>query len=186
MQSGAASAAASGHGKRGARCRPEVRSSRTYAGRKSRLMTSTFSAVFLHIVFSTKGRTADLAGGLRTEVYAYLMGIARRRGVTPIRVGGWFDHVHLLLQMPPKTATSDLVRDLKSNSSSWIHRRWPGRRNFARQDGFASFSVSPGNLPRVKRYIEKQASHHEGRSFEGELKDLFKSAGYEFDDRFLG
>ncbi len=26
----------------------------------------------------------------------------------------------------------------------------------------------------------------EGRSLEGELKDLFKSAGYEFDDRFLG
>jgi putative transposase len=85
-------------------------------------MAKTFTAVFTHIVFSTKGRVASLSDAMRPEVFAYLIGIARKRDVVPVRVGGWIDHVHLLLRIPPRMAISDLVRDLKCNSSAWIHR----------------------------------------------------------------
>ena len=148
-------------------------------------MPKTFSAVFVHIVFSTKGRAASLSDAIRPELFAYLIGIARKRDVVPVRVGGWFDHVHLLVKLPPRIAASDLVRDLKCNSSAWIHRRWPGYGRFAWQDGFASFSVSPGRVGSVKRYIENQAAHHSGRSYELELEDLVVGAGFEFDRGFL-
>jgi putative transposase len=148
-------------------------------------MAKTFTAVYIHTVFSTKGRTASLAEANRAEIFAYLTGIARRRDVTPIRVGGWFDHVHLLLELSPRISLSDLLRDLKCNSSARIHRRWPGFAHFAWQDGFAAFSVSPSRVASVKRYIENQAAHHEGRSYEEELATLFAGAGSELDRRYL-
>jgi len=148
-------------------------------------MPKTFSATFFHVVFSTKGRTTSLSDAIRPEIFAYLIGIARKREVVPLRVGGWFDHVHLLLQVPPRIAVSNLVRDLKCNSSTWIHRRWPGYGRFAWQDGFASFTVSPGRVGAVRRYIENQALHHSGRSYESELEELVKGAGFEFDRGFL-
>ena len=148
-------------------------------------MPKTFSAAFLHIAFSTKGRAASLSDAIQPELFAYLIGIARRRDVVPVCVGGWFDHVHLLVRVPPRIAVSNLVRDLKCNSSAWIHRRWPGYGRFAWQDGFASFSVSPGRVEAVRRYIENQRAHHSGRSFESELEELVVGAGFEFDRAFL-
>jgi len=148
-------------------------------------MAQTFSAAFIHIVFSTKNRTASLSDAIRPRVFAYLSGIAQKREAIPIRLGGWFDHVHILVCIPPKLSISDLVRDLKCNSSAWIRRQWPGYNSFAWQDGFAAFSVSPGRVASVKRYIACQAEHHSGRSFASELEELLVGAGCEFDESHL-
>lgn len=66
-----------------------------------------------------------------------------------------------------------MMEKLKANSSKWARQRWPRRRRFKWQEGYAAFSVSHSNLSRVKDYIERQEEHHTKRSFQEELIAFF-------------
>ncbi len=148
-------------------------------------MAHTYTAAFVHLVFSTKDRRPALTPEIRSELYPYLMGIARELGLTAIRAGGWTDHVHLLLRLHTSSSIADVARDLKANSSRWILRRWPERAKFAWQDGYGAFTVSPGHVARVKRYIETQEEHHREVSFQEEFVTFLKRAGVPYDERYV-
>jgi len=148
-------------------------------------MSHSYNAHYVHVVFSTKERRTALTPELRAELFPLLMSIARRLGTNPVRVGGWIDHVHLLIQFSATSQVSSLVRDLKANSSRWVHERWPTARGFAWQEGYAAFSVSPGTVESVKRYIATQEEHHRRVSFREEYLSFLRSAGIEYDERFV-
>jgi REP element-mobilizing transposase RayT len=148
-------------------------------------MAKTYLAHYVHVVFSTKNRRSSLAPEVRRELFPVLIAIARRVGAVPIRVGGWVDHVHLLLAPAASANLAAVVRDLKTNSSRWMHERWVSRRDFAWQDGYAAFSVSPGKVESVKRYIDSQAEHHRVRSFREEYLAFLKEAGIPVDEKFM-
>ena len=93
--------------------------------------------------------------------------------------------MHMVLSIPPTTAVSDFVRDVKSNSSGWVHDTFPEHGAFAWQDGFAGFSVSPSILPAVIAYVKNQQEHHRKVSFRDELIWLLKNHGIEFDERYI-
>ena len=80
---------------------------------------------------------------------------------------------------------SDALRDLKANSTNWVHETFPHLRDFYWQDGYAAFSVSPSVLPKVVAYVRNQQEHHKKVSFEEELKQLLERHGIEYDDRYL-
>jgi REP element-mobilizing transposase RayT len=87
--------------------------------------------------------------------------------------------------MPPDVCVIDFMRVLKTNSSKWVHERWPERRLFAWQTGYAAFSVSASGVEEVRRYIEKQEEHHKKRSFQEEFVALLRKHGIEFDERYI-
>jgi len=92
--------------------------------------------------------------------------------------------VHVLLALPGGRNLSDVMRDIKANSSR--HLRQSGSA-FAWQDGYAAISVSPSQIPAVKRYIANQREHHRIRRFEEEYVTLLERAGAKFDpDEVLG
>ena len=148
-------------------------------------MAHSYNAHYVHLVFSTKGRRASLTSEVRSELFPVLIGISRNVGTTPVRVGGWVDHAHLLLALSANSQVASIVRDLKSNSSRWIHERWRAKKHFAWQDGYAAFSVSPGRLGSVKRYIETQEAHHRHLSFRDEYLAFLDAAGIAYDERFV-
>jgi putative transposase len=80
---------------------------------------------------------------------------------------------------------SDTVRDIKSNSSRWIHDMIADLRGFAWQNGYGAFSVSRSNLDDVKRYIGSQAEHHRARSFQEEFLEFLKRHELEYDERYI-
>ncbi len=123
-------------------------------------MGHTFSRILLHAIFSTKGRTNRLYRNMRDDLFGYMYGVARNLGVQVIKAGGVDDHVHLLLNVKPVHAPSSIVRDLKSNSSKWIHETYSQLHDFAWQSGFGIFSVSESAVPEVVAYIERQEEHH--------------------------
>jgi len=53
------------------------------------------------------------------------------------------DHVHILAILPPKIAVSDALREIKANSSKWVHESRPELARFGWQDGYAAFTVDP-------------------------------------------
>jgi len=138
-----------------------------------------------HIAFSTKERRPWLEPETLSRTCEYIGGILREQGGKLLAANGTADHVHIAALADPTVAISDLLRTIKTNSSSWIHRTFPDLRDFHWQDGYAAFSVSASVTPRVVSYIRKQAEHHKQTSFMEELVALLDKHGIEYDKRYL-
>jgi len=101
-----------------------------------------------------------------------------------LAVGGIFDHVHVLMRLPPSVSISDAMRTIKARSSHWMHER-EGSPFFAWQAGYGAFSVSRSNVQAVARYIANQPIHHRGQSFEHEYLETLRLNDVEYDERYI-
>ena len=149
-------------------------------------MPQSLSSVYLHIVFSTKERFPFLSDrDIRSEVHAFLGGIAKKLDCPPLRVGGVSDHVHLLLGLGRGISQAEVIKELKRGSNLWIRERFPQIVKFSWQAGYGAFSVSTSNLDSVRQYIEKQEEHHQRYSFQDEFRSLLTKHGLSFDERYV-
>ncbi len=147
-------------------------------------MSSTYLSLHYHLVFSTKHRRPYIDPPWRDRLYEYLGGTLKSMGGFPQKIGGTPDHVHILTGLRATHTVADVLRDLKKNSSVWIHTEI-GEKGFAWQEGYAAFTVSATSRDGVRRYIEHQEAHHRVKSFEEELRELLEMAGIEYDPRYL-
>jgi REP element-mobilizing transposase RayT len=149
-------------------------------------MPQSLSAVYIHLVFSTKGRRPFLRQAeTRQALHSYLGGISKTLECPPIIVGGVEDHVHLLARFGRKITQADWVRELKRVSNLWLKEQGPNFGDFEWQGGYAAFSVSPSNLDQVTEYIAKQEKHHEKLNFQDELRALLRKHEIEWDERYV-
>ena len=79
--------------------------------------SKTYKSVYYHIIFSTKGKKALLTDEIRENIYDYIWKSCKKLGYKLFRIGGTEDHIHLLIYIPPKTAVSTAVGNLKGSSS---------------------------------------------------------------------
>ncbi len=86
-------------------------------------MAGTFSQIYVQYVFALKGRENLLQKPWREEVLKYMSGIIKGKGYKPIIVNGVEDHVHVFVGLKPAMSISDLVRDIKNNSSNFINEQ---------------------------------------------------------------
>jgi putative transposase len=77
------------------------------------------------------------------------------------------------------------LRIVKTNSSRWLHERFPEHRSFAWQTGYGAFSVSASNQKQVVKYIQDQERYHRRMTFQEEFVALLRKHGVTFDERFL-
>jgi putative transposase len=149
-------------------------------------MPQSLSAVYLHLIFSTKNREPWLAdGALRTETHAFLGGVSKKLDCPPVIVGGVADHVHLLARFGRGVTQSDWVKELKRVSSRWIKEQDGRMGNFAWQGGFGIFSVSPSALDAVERYIRNQEAHHRKVTFQEEFRRFLTKHRIDWDERYV-
>ena len=147
---------------------------------------STHQQLLYHVVFSTKNRKAYLSReDFRNKVFAYMAGTSSELGGFAIKVGGYVDHVHLLLRIPAKIDVSSFVGKLKANTSKHINDTSGVIAKFGWQDGFGVFTVSVSQKDRVYNYIENQVEHHQKRTFEEEYLDLLSKHEIEYDPRYI-
>jgi REP element-mobilizing transposase RayT len=138
-----------------------------------------------HVVFSTKGRAEMLKADVMPRLVEYTGGIVRQLDGQLLAANGPSDHIHLLLILPPTQAVADTIRTIKTNTSKWLHETFPDLRDFAWQDGYASFAVSHSIVPKVITYICKQQDHHAKLSFRDELLALLKRHDIAFDEQYI-
>ena len=105
-------------------------------------------------MFAVEGRQSLIKPEHNDELQKYITGIVSGQKQKLIAINNMPDHLHLLVGLRPDAALSDLVRDIKANSSRFISekRLVPGR--FSWQEGFGAFSYSRSQLGTVIRYIE--------------------------------
>lgn len=147
-------------------------------------MPSTHTRLLYHLIFATKHRAPSMDEAWRARLHEYLGGCIAGLEGTPQGVGGVADHVHLLVGLKPTHCLSDFMRELKKSSSSWV-RQTIGMPEFAWQEGYAAFTVSPSARDAVRDYIDRQEEHHRRQTFREELVELLRKSGVAYDERYL-
>lgn len=147
-------------------------------------MASTHLSLHYHLVFSTKNREPALRAELRGRVHEYLGGTIRGMNGVAHAVGGTSDHIHVFAGLRATHCLADVMRELKSESSGWIHRelRLP---SFRWQEGYGGFTVGASNIEAVKGYVFNQEEHHMKESFQEEYIAMLRRGLVEYDDRYL-
>ena len=146
-------------------------------------MPSSHTSINLHIVYSTKNRLPLIREDWRERLHSYLGGIVRGMKAVLIAIGGIEDHVHALVGLRSVHRPDYFIRDLKADSSAWVHDEL--KKKFAWQKGFAAFSVSPTAVESVKQYVLNQEEHHRHQTFQEEYIELLKLSGLEYDEKYL-
>ena len=148
-------------------------------------MANTYTSLHYHIVFSTKNREPWLTPDNEERIWKYIGGIARNNGMKTIQVGGFDDHVHILLALPPSLSISKAVQLLKGSSSRWIHETLEDFSAFAWQDGYGAFTVGLSQLADTARYIENQREHHRVKTYQEEYVSFLRTHGVEYDEQHV-
>ncbi len=146
-------------------------------------MPSTHLTSNFHLVFSTKERRKLINDEWRPRLHAYLSGIVKGMDAVPLAIGGVEDHVHLLVSLRSKHRLDYFLRDLKADSSAWVHKEFT--RLFEWQKGYGGFSVCPKEREIVRRYIEDQEEHHRKEPFQPEYVRLLQENDVEYDETYL-
>ncbi len=147
-------------------------------------MPSTHTALYYHLVFSTKDREPWFDSSFLPELHAYLGGIIRKMDGVALAVGGVADHVHLAVGLKASHTLADVMRGLKADSSKWIKSSL-GRTAFAWQEGYGAFTVGAPGLEKVREYVLNQEERHQSESFQVEYVKMLRQGLVEFDDRYL-
>lgn len=148
-------------------------------------MANTYTQIYVHIVFAVEGRQNLVKPEYNDELQKYVTGIVSGRKQKLIAINNMPDHLHVLVGLKPDVALSDLVRDIKANSSKFINeKRWVVGR-FSWQEGFGAFSYSRSQLSTVIHYIENQQKHHARKSFREEYIELLEKFNVDYDRRYV-
>lgn len=148
-------------------------------------MANTYTQIYIHVVFAVQERACLIKPEWREELFKYITGILKNKGIKLIAIGGVEDHIHILFGLEPRIAISDLVRDIKANSSKFINEKGFVRGKFYWQEGFGAFSYSRSQVDAVAKYILNQEKHHAKRSFKTEYIDLLDRFDVDYDERHL-
>ena len=95
------------------------------------------------------------------------------------------DYIHAFIGLRPSKAISDLVRDLKNNSSNFINEKKWIKGKFYWQEGYGAFSYSRSQIENVYNYILNQEEHHKKKTFREEYIDLLKKFNVEYNNKYL-
>jgi REP element-mobilizing transposase RayT len=148
-------------------------------------MANTYTQIHIHAIFAVKFRMALIKNEWKNDLYKYITAIAQNHGHKVLAINGMPDHIHILMGMRPTQSLSDLMQDIKSNSSKWINTQNFVKGKFEWQEGYGAFAYSKSQLPQVISYIENQESHHKQLSFVDEYKQVLETSGIDYEDRYI-
>jgi len=119
----------------------------------------------VHLVFVTKYRKDVFTKPMLDAMERMFKKVCLDFEAELIEFNGEDDHVHLLINYPPKVAVSNLVNSLKGVSSRHLRKDFPEIKNKLWGGSLWSpsyFASSCGGAPLeiIKQYIEQQQTPH--------------------------
>lgn len=148
-------------------------------------MPNTYTQIHIHFIFVVKYRLGLIDKSWRENLYKYITSIVQNKGHKMIIINGVADHVHLLLGMQPHETISDLMKDVKQSSSKWINENRLTTEKFEWQQGYAAFSYSKSQLPKVIEYIENQEVHHQKKTFRQEYIEFLTKFEVDYNEDYI-
>ena len=131
-------------------------------------MSRTFTDLYVHAVWSTRGRRPWLVESIEKPLYAAMTKKCRELGCAPLALGGTDDHVHMLVSLAPTIAVASLVKEIKGASAHLATHALLHNEPFQWQRGYGAFSLRKTDLPTVRDYILQQKRHHNSKNLTAE------------------
>ena len=138
-------------------------------------MADTFRKIYIQLVFATKYRAPLIQKYFRERLYGYIGGILKGQGQISLAIGGVADHIHIFFIYKPNVLLSDLVRDIKRDSSAFINDNRFTKGTFRWQKSYGAFSYGNSQINRIIRYVENQEAHHRRKNFQKEVETFLKN-----------
>ena len=99
-------------------------------------MPNTYTQIHIQFVFAVKFRKALIEDSYKQELYQYITGILQSYGHKLLAINGVSDHIHIFIGMRPTQSISDLMQDIKGNSSKWVNDKKFLKVKFEWQGGY--------------------------------------------------
>jgi putative transposase len=147
-------------------------------------MPQSLSSILIHMVFSTRNREPFITPAIEKELHPYLASIFKAVKLPSLTIDGTSDHVHFLFSLSRVIKVSDIVEEVKTESSKWIKTKGPEFMNFHWQKRYGAFSIGQSQVETLKRYISRQKVHHQKVTFQDEYRKFLKSYEIEYDERY--
>jgi len=125
-------------------------------------MSRNLNQVWIHLSWSVKYRNGLLDVNGISKMKDYMFEHFKDRKFKIISANGHKDHLHVLFQADLNSSISKTVKDIKGPTSTWLNKAGLIDEKFRWQRGYGAFSVSPQNVPMIKKYIDNQHDHHAG------------------------
>jgi putative transposase len=148
-------------------------------------MANTYSQLFIHIIFSVKGRQNIIRKEFKDDLYKYITGIIKEKNHKLYRINGMLDHIHIFLSLNPDESVSSLVKEIKRCSSIFINKNNWIAGHFEWQSGYGVFSYSKSQFEEVCKYIENQEQHHKIKTFREEYIEFLKKFDVPYNERYI-
>jgi putative transposase len=148
-------------------------------------MANTYTQIHIQAVFAVQNRRSLIVPDWEDDLHKYMTGIIQNNGHKLLQINGMPDHIHILFGMRPIQALSDLMKQVKQDSSHWINENKLVKGKFSWQEGYGAFSYSKSQVPRVINYIKNQKEHHKKQKFIPEYLDLLKTHDIDYNEQFI-
>lgn len=148
-------------------------------------MPNTYSQITIQLVFAVKKNSIHILPSFQETLHKYITGIITNQGQKLLAINSVHNHIHILIGQSPSNCLSDLVREIKSESSRFINEQKINPNKFYWQEGFGAFSYSNSHRDIVIRYIQNQQKHHRKQSFKDEYLNFLKKFEVDFDEKYL-
>jgi len=148
-------------------------------------MANTFTQIHIQAVFTVQNRLCIISPKWEERLFQYITGIVQNNGHKLLAINGMPDHIHILFGMRPAQSLSDLMQDIKGDSSKWINHNKFTLGKFSWQEGYGAFSYSKTQVTDVIAYIENQKNHHPRHSFLQEYEKLLTDFEIGYDERYI-
>jgi REP element-mobilizing transposase RayT len=80
------------------------------------------------------------------ELYKFITGIVTNKGQKMLAINGMPDHIHIVIGYKPSCCISDLVREIKKSTNTFIKEKKFTRFTFSWQEGFTAFTFSQRSM----------------------------------------
>ena len=130
---------------------------------------STNTFIYIHAIWCTAGRQASLTGVIRKVLFPYMKKNGEEKGIQVIAVNGAGEHVHCLFKLMPVQSVSEIIKQLKTESATWLNGNKFLLHTFDWEDIYSAWSVSPSTVDKAMEYISKQEEYHLAKTLDEEL-----------------
>ena len=148
-------------------------------------MANTFTQIHIHAIYAVQNRMSLIQKSWQERLYEYIIAIIQKHGHKVLSIGGMPDHIHILFGFRPTQALSNLMQEVKRDSSEWINQQRLVAGRFSWQEGYSAFSYSKSQVSTVAEYIEMQEEHHTKTTFIDEYKTFLEKFDLKYDERYI-
>mgnify|MGYP002076082577 CR=1 FL=1 len=148
-------------------------------------MPNTYTQIHIQVVFTVRNRDCVIRNSWKDELYKYITGVIQNHSHKVLAINGMPDHLHIFFGFRPTQSLSELMQDIKGDSSKWINQKGFTKGKFSLQEGYGAFSYSKSHVGAVVDYINNQEEHHKKKTFLEEYHDFLEKFDIEYDERYL-